>query len=115
MYQNLYPYLYTPTYMDNMYNPREFTSKIGTFVTVLSDVPILGDTIPSGTRVFIHNVKLDAAGNEIVTIVFPQIVAGGCIVGGTDVLGSTLEKPASVHHHAQPHPQHPQYYSRDYY
>ncbi|WP_342720142.1 NADH:ubiquinone oxidoreductase (plasmid) [Bacillus paramycoides] len=96
MYQNSYPYpyQYPQTYMDNMY--REFTSKIGTFFTILNNVPISGGTIPSGTRVFIHNVRRDAAGNEIVTIVFPQMVTGGCIARATDVLGSVLEAPAPV-------------------
>ncbi|WP_180235380.1 hypothetical protein [Bacillus cereus] len=96
MYQN--PYSFPHTYMDYMYDSRDFTSKIGTFFTVLSNVPVSGGTIPSGSRVFIHNVRRDAAGNELVTIVFPQIVAGGCIVGATEVLGSSLEALPPVHH-----------------
>ncbi|WP_242274753.1 hypothetical protein [Bacillus cereus group sp. BfR-BA-01310] len=96
LYQNPYPYQYSHFYMDNMYNSRELTSKVGSFFTILNNVPISGGAIPSGTRVFIHRVRLDAGGNEIVTIVFPQVVGGNCIVRATEVLGSVLEAPAQV-------------------
>lgn len=91
MYQNPYPYQYTDTYMDNVYNSREFASKVGSFYTIINNVPIGGDgTIPSGTRVFIHSVRFDVAGNEIVTIVFPQLYGGNCVARATEVLGSVL-------------------------
>ncbi|WP_053565553.1 hypothetical protein [Bacillus cereus] len=96
MYQNPYSYQYPHTYMDDIYTSREFTSKIGTFFTVLNNVPISGGAIPAGTRVFIHRVAQDAGGNEIVTIVFPQMGPGGCIARATNVLGSSLEAPAPV-------------------
>ncbi|WP_176542606.1 hypothetical protein [Bacillus toyonensis] len=96
MYQNPYPYQYSHSYMDNIYSSREFTSKVGSFFTILNNVPISGGVIPSGTRVFIHRVRLDAGGNEIVTIVFPQVVGGNCIARATEVLGSVLEQPAPV-------------------
>ncbi|MDM5270553.1 hypothetical protein [Bacillus wiedmannii] len=96
MYQNSYSNSYT--YMDDIYNSRDLTSKIGTFLTVLNDVPISGGVIPAGTRVFIHNVVRDAGGNEIARIIFPQMGVGGCIVAGTNVFGSALETPAPIHH-----------------
>jgi hypothetical protein len=96
MYLNFHPDQYSRTYMNDMYNFREFAGRVGTFFTVLNNVPITGGTIPSGTRVFIHRVTTDSAGNEIVTIVFPQMGAGGCIARATQVLGSVLEAPAPV-------------------
>ncbi|HFK1495279.1 TPA: hypothetical protein ACGXKS_005931 [Bacillus cereus] len=103
MYQNQYSNAYT--YMDNIYNSRDLTSKIGTFVTILHDVPISGGVIPQGTRVFIHNVVRDAGGAEIVRIVLPQMGSGGCILAATNVFGSALEKPAELEHlhHTQHH------------
>ncbi|MFS0906672.1 hypothetical protein AB3N02_26990 [Priestia aryabhattai] len=99
MYQNFYPYGYSHAYMNNMYNFRNFASQVGTFVTVLSNVPIGGGTIPSGSRVFIHKVRLDSAGNEIVTIVFPEAgIGGNCIAGATEVLGSVLGTPPPPTH-----------------
>ncbi|MDP1383878.1 hypothetical protein Q8G31_29965 [Priestia megaterium] len=99
MYQGSYPYGYYYDYMNNMNNYRDFASKVGTFHTVLSNIPVSGGTIPSGSRVFIHSVRTDAAGNEIVTIVFPQMGPGGnCIAGATEVLGSVLETLPPVHH-----------------
>ncbi|PEU24473.1 hypothetical protein [Bacillus wiedmannii] len=97
MYQNQYSNPYPHTYMDDIYTSREFASKIGTFVTILNNVPISGGGIPAGTRVFIHNVVRDAGGNEIVTIVFPQMGPGGCIARATNVFGSSLEAPAPIH------------------
>lgn len=99
MSQNQYSNPYT--YMDDIYNSRDFASKVGTFFTVLNDVPISGGIIPAGTRVFIHNVVRDAGGNEIVRIIFPQMGAGGCIIAGTNVFGSVLETPAPIYHSHQ--------------
>lgn len=102
MYQNFYPYQYSDTYMDNVYNSRDFASKVGSFYTVINNVPIGGGTIPSGTRVFIHRVRFDVAGNEIVTIVFPQVYGGNCIARATEVLGSVLAElpvPAQLRNH----------------
>ncbi|TXR64625.1 NADH:ubiquinone oxidoreductase [Bacillus sp. AR8-1] len=94
MYQNWYSNPYSHTYTDDMY--RDFASKIGSFFTILNNVPISGGAIPAGTRVFIHNVVRDAGGNEIVTIVFPQMGPGGCIARSTNVYGSSLEAPAPI-------------------
>ena len=96
MYPNFHPDQYSHTYMNDMYNYRQFAGREGTFVTILNNIPIAGGTIPQGTRVFIHRVVTDAAGNEIVTIVFPQVVGGNCIARATQVLGSVLEAPAPV-------------------
>ncbi|MED3946599.1 MULTISPECIES: hypothetical protein [Priestia] len=97
MYQNSYPYGYYYPYYDytgEMYNFRNFASQIGDFYTILHDLSLgSGITLRSGTRVFIHSVRYDAGGNEIVTIVFPH----NCIVRKTDVLGSKLEEPAPVY------------------
>ena len=104
MYQDSYPYGYYHPYdgyMNNMYNFRAFAGKEGTFVTVLDNVPVSGGVIPSGSRVFIHKVRLDTSGtDEIVTIVFPQAGMGGnCVAGATDVFGSVLAGTPPVLHH----------------
>lgn len=96
MYQNQYSHAYPHAYMGDIYDARVLANQIGKFLTVLNDVPISGGVIPAGTRVFIHNVVRDAGGNEIVTIVFPQMGPGGCIVRSTNVYGSSLEAPAPV-------------------
>jgi hypothetical protein len=101
MYQDNYPYGYPDPYMNEISNFRQLANQVGSFITVLNNIPLGGGyTIPSGTRVFIHSVRLDAAGNELVTIVFPQIAGGNCIAGSTEVLGSALTAPSGpVHHH----------------
>lgn len=96
MYPNFHSDQYPHNYTSDMYNFRQLANQVGNFITVLNNVPISGGTIPSGTRVFIHSVVVDAGGNEIVTIVFPQVVGGACIVRSTRVLGSTLLAPAPV-------------------
>ncbi|MGG0511266.1 hypothetical protein [Priestia megaterium] len=109
MYQESYPYGYHYPYNGYMNNFRAFAGKEGTFVTVLADLPVSGGVIPSGSRVFIHKVRMDTSGtDEIVTIVFPQLGMGGsCVAGATDVLGSMLGgTPPVLHlyHGAPPRP-----------
>lgn len=101
MYQNPYSNPYPHAYMGDIYDARVLANQIGKFVTLLNDVTISGGIIPAGTRVFIHRVVRDAGGNEIVTIVFPQMGPGGCIGRVTNVLGSSIEAPAPVHQYAR--------------
>ncbi|MBG9715267.1 hypothetical protein P9F15_28505 [Bacillus cereus] len=69
MYQNFQPY----HYHNNSYQFRIFERLVGEFFTTLKPikVPQIGHVIPAGTRVFIHKVDHDQAGQEIVTMVFP--------------------------------------------
>lgn len=100
MYQDSYPYGY---HHHNMYDFRDlyFTYRIGSFHTILHDLPIEGGFLPSGTRFFIHSVRLDAGQNEIVTIVFAQ----NNRVRKTEVFGTDITKPAP----APQYPAAPQY------
>ncbi|KAB2486532.1 hypothetical protein [Priestia endophytica] len=97
MYPNFHSEQYPHNYTNDIYNFRQLANQVGTFITILNNIPIAGGTIPAGTRVFIHRVVVDAGGNEIVTIVFPQTGAGGnCIARSTTVFGSVLTAPAPV-------------------
>jgi hypothetical protein len=96
MYPKFHSEQYPHNYTNDMYNFRQLANQVGTFITVLNNVPVEGGAIPSGTRVFIHKVVVDAGGNEIVTIVFPQVVGGACIARSTTVFGSVLTAPAPV-------------------
>ncbi|MED4183586.1 hypothetical protein [Priestia megaterium] len=89
MYQDSYPYGY---HHHNMYDFRDlfFSNRIGSFYTILNDLPVGGGFLPSGTRIFIHSVRLDAGGYELVTIVFAQ----NNIVRKTEVFGTDITKPA---------------------
>jgi hypothetical protein len=110
MYPNFHPDQYSHTYTnDDMYDFRQFAGRVGTFHTILNSVPVAGGSIPAGTRVFIHRVTTDAGGNEIVTIVFPQMGAGGCIARATQVFGSALEAPAQIMQYQIPRSSNPYY------
>ncbi|MEH7362712.1 hypothetical protein [Priestia megaterium] len=92
MYLNSYPYGFSQTY-NNMYEFRSVANLVGTFISIANDIPLSTFTIPAGTRVFIHKVRFDPAGNELATIVFPEGTGGGCVAGATEVSGSMLTSP----------------------
>ncbi|PGU93669.1 hypothetical protein, partial [Bacillus thuringiensis] len=76
-YQNPHEYPYN-------YNNRAFADKIGKYHTLTKalSLPEYNYTIPTNTRIFIHNVAITSTGQELVTIVAP-IQKGGSLVNET--------------------------------
>ncbi|WP_324657166.1 hypothetical protein [Bacillus cereus] len=66
------------------YNNRAFADKIGKYHTLTKalSLPEYNYTIPTNTRIFIHNVAITSTGQELVTIVAP-IQKGGSLVNET--------------------------------
>ncbi|EMJ6444800.1 MULTISPECIES: hypothetical protein [Bacillus] len=74
-------------------NPRQqsFVNLVGQF-HILPQSVILpnGQQLQAGTRVFIFRVAFNQMGNEVVTIVFPNVVGGNVSLGLAPVAASQL-------------------------
>lgn len=89
-YQNTSEY----DYVDD-FRQQQFQNLVGQLFTIPQSVTLAnGQTLQSGTRVFIHRVTFTPSGQEMVTIVFPLGIGGNPVVGLTQVSGSQLSGAA---------------------
>ncbi|MEH7424354.1 hypothetical protein [Bacillus thuringiensis] len=89
MYQQNYDE-YSYDYTDNA-RQQSFVNLVGQFHILPQPVILAnGQQLQAGTRVFIFRVGFNQLGQEVVTIVFPNVVGGNVSLGLATVGGSQL-------------------------